>query len=95
VSANPIAATLEKLGVGQRSGVSPVCGSLRSQNQLKVLRSSESRNAVCRAVRADGGNDPLDVPAGEIGAAVVHADAIRNSVAHDHRPISPISDMAT
>src|SRR5438270_13996748 len=58
VRANPIAATLEKLFVGQRSGVSPLFGSLRSQNQLKVRRSTVSRNAVCRTVSCDGGSGP-------------------------------------
>src|SRR5437764_13587450 len=73
VSANPIAATLEKLFVGHRSGVSPLFGSLRSQNQLNVRRSSVSRNAVCRAVSADGGIGPV-IPVIEV--ALVHAEAV-------------------
>src|SRR5438105_12101582 len=73
VKANPIAATLEKLFVGQRSGVSPVLGSLRSQNQLKVRRSRVSRNAVCRVVRADGGIGPV-IPV--IDVAVVQPAAM-------------------
>src|SRR3982751_107463 len=72
VSANPIAATLEKLFVGQRSGVRPVLGSLRSQNQLNVRRSRVSRNVVCLPVSADGGIGPL-IPV--IDVALVHADA--------------------
>src|SRR5687768_15726228 len=55
VSANPIAATLEKLFVGQRSGVRPVLGSLLSQNHLKVYCCRVSRKAVCRRVRANAG----------------------------------------
>src|SRR5438270_7996035 len=73
VSANPTAATLEKLFVGQRSGVSPLFGSVRSQNQLNVRRSSVSRKAVCRCVSADGGIGP---PMPVIDVAVVHADTI-------------------
>src|SRR5215218_3820239 len=51
VSANPIAATLEKLFVGQRSGVSPLLALVLSQNHENVRCSSVSRNAVCLAVR--------------------------------------------
>src|ERR1700704_6077500 len=58
VRAKPIAATLEKLFVGQRSGVKPVFGSVRSQNQLKVRCSRVSRNAVWRGVRDEGGTGP-------------------------------------
>ena len=76
MSANPIAATLEKLCVGQRSGVSPLFGSLRSQNQSNVRRSRVSRNAVWRVVSADGGIGPL-IPV--IDVAVVHADPVRRS----------------
>ncbi len=65
---------LEKLFDGQRSGVSPLFGSLRSQNQLKVRRSNVSRNAVCRAVSADGGVGP-EMPV--IDAALVHAEATK------------------
>ena len=54
VSANPTAATLEKLFVGQRSGVRPFAGFVFSQNQLKVRCSSVSRNAVCRGVICAG-----------------------------------------
>src|SRR5438105_6308458 len=72
VKANPIAATLEKLFVGQRSGVSPLFGSLRSQNQLKVRRSSVSRNAVWRTVSCEGAIGPV-MPV--IDVALVHADA--------------------
>src|SRR5256714_12147866 len=70
VSANPIAATLEKLFVGQRSGVRPLFGSLRSQNQLKVRRSSVSRNAVCLAVSAPPAGTAADGggPTAELGA---------------------------
>src|SRR5215212_1836384 len=46
VSANPIAATLEKLFVGQRSGVSPLLALVLSQNHEKVRCSSVSRNAI-------------------------------------------------
>src|SRR5882762_8531090 len=72
VSANPTAAMLEKLLLGQRSGVSPLLGSVRSQNQLKVRRSSVSRNAVCLVVSAEGGIGPL-IPV--IDVALVHAEA--------------------
>src|SRR4029079_17652271 len=51
VSANPMAATLEKLFVGHRSGVSPLLAFVFSQNQLNVRCSSVSRNAVCLALR--------------------------------------------
>src|ERR1035437_10882694 len=74
VSANPTAAMLEKLFDGQRSGVSPLLGSVCSQNQLKVRRSSVSRNAVWRVVSSDGGIGPL-IPV--IDVAVVHADAMK------------------
>ena len=76
------ARNLEKLFVGQRSGVRPVFGSLRSQNQLKVRRSRVSRNAVCRAVSADGGVGP-EMPV--IDVALVHADAIRKRATEDRR----------
>src|SRR4051812_23886066 len=49
---------LEKLGDGQRSGVSPLVGFVFSQNQLKVRRSRVSRNAVCRGVSALGATGP-------------------------------------
>jgi hypothetical protein len=74
VSAKPIAATLEKLFVGQRSGVSPVRASVRSQNQLNVRCSSVSRNAISRAVI-------VAVPGGNVGTLVgattrvLHAEA--------------------
>ena len=86
MSAKPIAATLEKLFVGQRSGVSPLVLSVRSQNQSKVRRSRVSRNAVCLAVSADGGVGPL-IPVTDV--AVVHADATRqenNRRASQHQP---------
>src|ERR1700693_814536 len=73
VSASPIAATLEKLCVGQRSGVRPVVGLVCSQNQLKVRRSRVSRKAVWRGVREEGGIGPL-TPV--IDVALVHAGAI-------------------
>src|SRR5689334_24293336 len=44
VRPKPIAATLEKVREGQRSGVRPVRGSVLSQNQWKVLVSTVSRN---------------------------------------------------
>src|SRR5438477_12340141 len=78
VSANPIAATLEKLFVGQRSGVRPLFGSLCSQNQLNVRRSRVSRNAVCRVVNPDGAIGPL-TPV--IDVALVHAPAINRMAA--------------
>src|SRR5688572_28024181 len=90
VSAKPIAATLEKLFVGQRSGVSPLLLSVRSQNQSKVRRSSVSRNALCRVVSADGGSGPL-IPVIEV--AVVHAETTRRSSVEDRRSISRISGM--
>src|SRR6476660_1146263 len=61
VSANPTAATLEKLFVGQRSGVRPFAGFDCSQNQLNVRCSSVSRNAFCRAVRVPGEGGPVIV----------------------------------
>jgi hypothetical protein len=72
VSANPTAATLEKLFVGQRSGVSPVRESLRSQNQRKVRCSSVSRNAACLSVSCGepGSVGPVTVEFG----VVAHAD---------------------
>ena len=42
-----MAATLEKLLVGQRSGVSPFEAFVFSQNQLNVLCSRVSRKAIC------------------------------------------------
>jgi hypothetical protein len=78
VSANPIAATLEKLFVGHRSGVSPVFASVCSQNQLNVRRSTVSRNAVWRGVSDEGGIGPL-IPV--IDVALVHADAMTRRVA--------------
>src|ERR1700736_6122033 len=84
VSAKPTAAMLEKLFVGQRSGVSPLLGSLRSQNQLKVRRSTVSRNAVWRAVSANGGFDPL-IPV--IDVALVHADATKTRATKERRGI--------
>src|SRR3954463_3854784 len=76
VSANPIAATLEKLFVGHRSGASPLLGSERSQNQLNVRLSSVSRNAVCRTDRLDGG---IGVETPVMDVALVHADAMTSS----------------
>jgi hypothetical protein len=90
VSANPIAATLEKLFVGHRSGVRPLVLSVRSQNQSKVLRSSVSRNAVCRVVSAEGGVGPV-IPV--IDVALVHADVMTRSKAEDRRSISRMSAM--
>src|SRR5687767_7007898 len=90
VRAKPIAATLEKLFVGQRSGVSPLLLSVRSQNQSKVRRSRVSRNAVCRVVRAEGGSGPL-IPV--IDVAVVHAETTRRSRAEDRRSVSRMSGM--
>src|SRR5258705_4596184 len=46
VSAKPTAAMLENDGVGQRSGVRPLDGGVRSQKKLKVLCCSVSRNAA-------------------------------------------------
>ena len=85
VSAKPIAATLEKLFVGQRSGVRPLRGSVVSQNQWNVRCSSVSRNAVCLAVSADGGVGPL-IPVTD--GAVVHAErqAGNNRGASQHQP---------
>src|ERR1700693_5729314 len=85
VSANPIAATLEKLCVGQRSGVRPVFGLLWSQNQLKVLCSRVSRNAVWRGVSEEGGIGPL-IPV--IDVALVDADATSTSAAEYRLSIS-------
>jgi hypothetical protein len=71
VNANPIAATLEKLFVGHRSGLSPVRESLRSQNQSKVRRSRVSRNAVCRVESLEG-----DSPVSLVTPVIdLHADA--------------------
>jgi len=83
--ANPTAAMLEKLFVGQRSGVSPLLGLVCSQNQLKVRRSTVSRNAVCRAVSADGGIGPL-IPV--IDVALVHADATKTRATTERRRIN-------
>src|SRR5687768_9532925 len=84
VRANPIAATLEKLLVGQRSGVRPVRASVFCQNQLKVLRWSVSRNAVSRVVRpgVDGGKVGTRVGAVIFGA---HADPIATRTRTDAR----------
>src|SRR5438105_14925440 len=82
VKANPIAATLEKLFVGQRSGVSPLLGSVRSQNQLKVRRSSVSRNAVWRTVSREGGIGPV-MPVIEVG--LVHSDATTRALKETRR----------
>src|SRR3982751_5622076 len=84
VSANPIAATDEKLFVGQRSGVNPVFGSLRSQNQLKVRRSRVSRNACSRTGSCEKAIGSLDAepgsPVRSTGAAtwllVAHAPTV-------------------
>src|SRR5438045_9130502 len=84
VSANPIAATLEKLFVGQRSGVRPLFASLCSQNQLKVRRSRVSRNAVCLPVSADGGTGPL-TPV--IDVALVHADVSVKTMTRHRRSV--------
>src|SRR5437868_6524587 len=46
VSAKPTAAMLENDGVGQRSGVRPLPGGVRSQKKLKVRCWSVSRNAA-------------------------------------------------
>src|SRR5258705_13782919 len=92
VSANPIAATLEKLCVGQRSGVRPVVLPVCCQNQSKVRRSTVSRNAVCLAVRAEGGVGPL-IPV--IDVAVVHADATRRNETQNRRSITRISGMGS
>src|ERR1700693_2234432 len=90
VSANPIAATLEKLCVGQRSGVRPVFGLLWSQNQLKVRRSRVSRNAVCRGVSEEGGIGPL-IPV--IDVFVAHADARRANPAEYRLSVSRRSSI--
>ena len=82
---------LEKLFVGQRSGVSPLLGSLRSQNQSNVRRSRVSRNAVCRTVSAEGGIGPL-IPV--IDVAVVHAEATTRTARQDRRSIGRISGIA-
>jgi hypothetical protein len=81
VRAKPIAATLEKLFVGQRSGVSPVLLSVCCQNQSKVRRSRVSRKAVCRGVSAEGGIGPLTlvIAVGDVAHAVV----MKRSVAED------------
>src|ERR1700716_2565819 len=79
---------LEKLLDGQRSGVSPLFASLRSQNQLNVRRSSVSRKAVWRGVSADGGIGAL-IPV--IAVALVHADAMMRELREarrNHRSIS-------
>jgi hypothetical protein len=54
--------------------------SLRSQNQLKVRRSSVSRNAVWRGVSADGG---IGAPIPVIDVALVHPDAIKRRTTKD------------
>src|SRR5258705_1476960 len=90
VSANPVAATLEKLGVGQRSGVRPVVLPVCCQNQSKVGRSTVSRNAVCLAVSAEGGVGPL-IPV--IDVAVVHADTTNKNGSEVRRIISRTSGM--
>src|SRR5450759_5450702 len=82
VNAKPTAAMLEKLLLGHRSGVSPLLGSVLSQNQLKVRRSSVSRNAAWRTVSADGGIGPL-IPV--IDVALVHADATKKRATEDRR----------
>ena len=81
---------LEKLFDGQRSGVNPLFGSLRSQNQLKVRRSNVSRNAVCRAVSADGGVGP-EMPV--IDVALVHADAMRRNASDGRHSLTQMSDI--
>ena len=67
---------LEKLLEGQRSGLSPLLGSLCSQNQLKVRRWTVSRNAACLVESRDGGSDPGAPLIPVIDVADVHADAI-------------------
>src|SRR5438477_9228007 len=91
VSANPIAATLEKLFVGQRSGVRPLFGSLRSQNQLKVRRSSVSRKAVWRTESCDGGIGPV-MPVTDV--AFVHADAATTTAIRKRRSVNGSWGMA-
>src|SRR5258705_4737297 len=90
VSANPIAATLEKLCVGQRSGVRPVLLSVCCQNQSKVRCSTVSRNAVCLAVSAEGGVGPL-IPV--IDVALVHADTTNKNGSEMRRSVSRTSGM--
>src|SRR5687767_14156237 len=83
VSANPIAATLEKLFVGQRSGVRPVRASVFCQNQLKVLRWRVSRNAVSRGVIPVGwGNVGTGGLTGALHAAV-NARTASNKLRND------------
>src|ERR1044071_3407524 len=53
---------LEKDGVGQRSGVRPVCGLLRSQKKLKVRCRTVSRSASVRAGRGGGPGAVAGVP---------------------------------
>src|SRR5689334_4286815 len=76
VSAKPTAAMLEKLFDGQRSGVRPLFGSLRSQNQLKVRRSNVSRKAACLVDSREGGNDPGAPLMPVIDVADVHAEEV-------------------
>src|ERR1700693_1676054 len=82
---------LEKLLLGHRSGVRPLFGSVRSQNQLNVRRSSVSRNAVWRVVSAEGGIGPVTLVIA-VGA-VAHAVAMKRSVTEDRRSISRISGI--
>src|SRR4051812_31711907 len=79
VSANPTAATLEKLFVGQRSGASPLRGLAVSQKKSNVFFESVSRKALSLAVgrKVDAGETPAGAAAGaaagEVGVADRHA----------------------
>src|SRR3954470_18562428 len=86
VSAKPTAAMLEKLFVGQRSGVRPLFGSVRSQNQLKVRRSRVSRNAVSRGVSRAGGAGAL-TPVIEV--ALVDAELTASRTIDALRNVAP------
>src|SRR5213075_2804923 len=66
--------TLTNERVGQRSGVSPIVESLRSQNQRKVRSWSVSRNAACGAVILYAGEGTARARAG--GSAPVGGDAL-------------------
>src|SRR5918992_2766058 len=70
---NPIAATLEKLRVGQRSGVRPVRGSVLFQNQRKVRTCTVSRNGSFR--EALGAADEAGAVSGPVVQATVSTAA--------------------
>src|SRR5687767_9817366 len=81
VRAKPIAATLEKLFVGQRSGVRPFALLVFSQNQSKVRLSSVSRKAVWRGVIVGAGWVAGVVVTGPTRVEV-QAPVKKNRVAH-------------